>query len=183
VRGVVLYVILCFTVCDVCCVGCGSLLSGFLRRLFLQVLLEDERVLVCVTAKQPMYKVQGGAGVAGRLQHPQLGIGHGHRCLSMSVHSTCGDVLAKVSGELFVYSLVYFSRMLSLYCLLAVISVWELVDHSAFWLFICTLKIFLLANSCWVAVVCWRLVGLRAWWHSLFLVFHARLLTHLSADI
>jgi len=80
-------------------VGCGSLLSGFLRRLFLQVLLEDERVLVCVTAKQPMYKVQGGAGVAGRLQHPKLGIGHGRRCLSMSVHSTCGDVLAKVSGE------------------------------------------------------------------------------------
>lgn len=91
-----------------CCVGCGSLLSGFLRRLFLQVLLEDERVLVCVTAKQPMYKVTGGAGVAGggRLQHPKLGIGHGHRCMSMSVHSTCGDVLAKVSGELFVYSCI-----------------------------------------------------------------------------
>jgi len=72
------------------------------------VLLEDERVLVCVTAKQPMYKVTGGAGVAGggRLQHPKLGIGHGHRCMSMSVHSTCGDVLAKVSGELFVYSCI-----------------------------------------------------------------------------
>jgi len=82
----------------VCCVGCGSLLSGFLRRLFLQVLLEDERVLVCVTAKQPMYKVPGGTGLSGRLQHPKLGIGHGHRCLSMSVHSTCADVLAKVSG-------------------------------------------------------------------------------------
>jgi len=83
----------------VLCVGCGSLLSGFLRRLFLQVLLEDERVLVCVTAKQPMYKGHGGAGVAGRLQHPKLGVGHAHRCLSISVHSTCGDVLAKVSGE------------------------------------------------------------------------------------
>ena len=80
-------------------VGCGSLLSGFLRRLFLQVLLEDERVLVCVTAKEPMYKGQDGAGMAGRLQHPKLGVGHGHRCLSISVHSTCGDVLAKVSGE------------------------------------------------------------------------------------
>ena len=84
--------------CFVLYVGCGSLLSGFLRRLFLQVLLEDERVLICVTAKQPMYKVQGGAGAAGRLQHPKLGVGHGHRCLSMSVHSACGDVLAKVSG-------------------------------------------------------------------------------------
>jgi len=47
-----------------------------------------------------MYKVQGGVGVAGRLQHPKLGVGHGHCCLSMSVHSTCGDVLAKVSGQL-----------------------------------------------------------------------------------
>jgi len=82
-------------------VGCGSVLSGFLRRLFLQVLLEDERVLVCVSCNSPMYKgIQGGAGVAGRLQHPKLGVGHAHRCLSVSVHSTCGDVLAKVSGEL-----------------------------------------------------------------------------------
>ena len=80
--------------------GCGSLLSGFLRRLFLQVLLEDERVLVCVTSKTPMYKAQGGAGMAGRLQHPKLGVGHGHCCLSVSVHSACADVLAKVSGEL-----------------------------------------------------------------------------------
>jgi len=79
--------------------GCGSLLSGFLRRLFLQVLLEDERVLVCVSSKHPMYKGPSGVGVAGRLQHPQLGVGHSHRCLSLSVHSTCGDVLAKVSGE------------------------------------------------------------------------------------
>jgi len=84
------------------CVGCGSLLSGFLRRLFLQVLLEDERVLVCVTAKQPMYKGQqcGGASATSRLQHPKLGVGHGHCCLSLSVHSTCGDLLTKVSGEL-----------------------------------------------------------------------------------
>lgn len=84
----------------VCVEGCGSVLSGFLRRLFLQVLLEDERVLVCVTSSSPMYKgIPGGAGVASRLQHPKLGVGHAHRCLSVSVHSTCGDVLAKVSGE------------------------------------------------------------------------------------
>jgi len=86
--------------CHIACIlGCGSLLSGFLRRLFLQVLLEDERVLVCVTSRTPMYKAQGGVGMAGRLQHPKLGVGHGHRCLSVSVHSTCADVLAKVSGK------------------------------------------------------------------------------------
>jgi len=92
-------------ICTVPCIhwsmlhaGCGSLMSGFLRRLFLQVLLEDERVLVCVTAKQSMYKGQSGSTVAGRLQHPKLGVGHSHRCLSMSVHSLCADVLAKVSG-------------------------------------------------------------------------------------
>ena len=103
-------------------VGCGSLLSGFLRRLFLQVLLEDERVLVCVTSKQPMYKGQGGAGVVGRLQHPKLGVGHGHRCLSMSIHSTCGDVLAKVSGGLMFTLIVCSTDWLSLFqCTLLVI--------------------------------------------------------------
>lgn len=74
------------------------------------MLLEDERVLVCVASKQPMYKGQGGASVAGRLQHPKLGVGHGHRCLSMSIHSTCADVLAKVSGEL-MFTVVGFSLM------------------------------------------------------------------------
>ena len=97
-----------------CVAGCGSLLSGFLRRLFLQVLLEDERVLVCVTSKTPMYKGHSGAGVAGRLQHPKLGVGHAHRCLSVSVHSTCGDVLAKVSGEL-IFTVVNFVCMLCMF--------------------------------------------------------------------
>lgn len=111
------------------CVGCGSLLSGFLRRLFLQVLLEDERVLVCVTAKQPMYKGQAGAGVAGRLQHPKLGVGHGHRCLSVSVHSMCGDVLAKVSGEL-VLSLCRVFVMVTCHCFKVIQQFFELMEWS-----------------------------------------------------
>ena len=125
----VIYVILCRVVCMM--TGCGSLLSGFLRRLFLQVLLEDERVLVCVTSKTPMYKGQSGAGVAGRLQHPKLGVGHGHRCLSVSVHSTCGDVLAKVSGELMFTVINFF--MCGVYCVMiacyhyVLITVLELV--------------------------------------------------------
>ena len=114
------------------CVGCGSLLSGFLRRLFLQVLLEDERVLVCVTAKQPMYKGHGGAGVAGRLQHPKLGVGHAHRCLSISVHLTCGDVLAKVSGELLLTLLcVCNGDQLSLFEMIQ--QLFELMEWSETW--------------------------------------------------
>jgi baculoviral IAP repeat-containing protein 6 len=81
--------------------GCSSLLSGFLRRLFLQVLLEDERVLVSMKSSQPMYKgqQQSMTGLMGRLQHPKFGVGHCCRCMTMSVHSTFADVLAKVSVE------------------------------------------------------------------------------------
>jgi len=73
-------------------------LSGFLRRLFLQVLLEDERALVCVSSQQPIYKGQCATNAAGRLQHPRYGAGHCFRCLPVSVNSTFKEILSRVSG-------------------------------------------------------------------------------------
>lgn len=79
--------------------GCSSVLSGFLRRLFLQVLLEDEHLLVCVNSQQPMYKVPTTIGTAGQLHHPRFGVGHCIQCLHVSINSTVGELLGKVSGK------------------------------------------------------------------------------------
>ena len=79
--------------------GCSSVLSGFLRRLFLQVLLEDERALVCISSQQPIYKGPSAVNAAGRLQHPRFGAGHCFRCLPVSVNSTFKEILNRVSGK------------------------------------------------------------------------------------
>lgn len=79
--------------------GCSSAISGFLRRLFLPVLLEDERVMVCITSTQPMYKNQSAVGMANRLQHVHHGVGHCYRCLQFSINATFGDILSKITGQ------------------------------------------------------------------------------------
>ncbi len=75
----------------------GLPLCGFMRRLFLQVLLEDEKVLICFRSASQIYKGQSNA-LSGVVQHPRCGAGHKYRVMYVSLQSTCGDALKKVSG-------------------------------------------------------------------------------------
>lgn len=84
--------------CYVCVSGIPSgTMSGFMRRIFLQVLLEDEKVIVCVEADSHTYKCQHKK--CG-LQHPRFGTGHRHRTVQTSIHATCSTFIAgAASGE------------------------------------------------------------------------------------
>ncbi|XP_013417535.1 baculoviral IAP repeat-containing protein 6 [Lingula anatina] len=71
-------------------------LSGFTRRLFLQVLLEDEKILVAFKSSSSLYKGTSNASTSV-LQHPKFGAGHKFRTMELSLQMTCGEVLSKVS--------------------------------------------------------------------------------------
>ncbi|KAG7200149.1 hypothetical protein KM043_000587 [Ampulex compressa] len=75
-------------------------ISGFTRRLILQLLLEGEKILVSVTSETPM-KVSGTAanhGMPSMPPHPAHPLGHYHQLLYMSTQSTVADILQQVSG-------------------------------------------------------------------------------------
>ncbi|XP_017883088.1 baculoviral IAP repeat-containing protein 6 isoform X2 [Ceratina calcarata] len=75
-------------------------ISGFTRRLILQLLLEGEKVLVSVTSDAPM-KVSNTAANYSMLSmppHPAHPLGHYHQLLYMSTQSTVADILQQVSG-------------------------------------------------------------------------------------
>ncbi|XP_054010480.1 baculoviral IAP repeat-containing protein 6 isoform X1 [Hylaeus anthracinus] len=75
-------------------------ISGFTRRLILQLLLEGEKVLVSVTSEAPM-KVSNTAAnysMPSMPPHPAHPLGHYHQLLYMSTQSTVADILQQVSG-------------------------------------------------------------------------------------
>ncbi|XP_076164518.1 BIR repeat containing ubiquitin-conjugating enzyme isoform X2 [Ptiloglossa arizonensis] len=75
-------------------------ISGFTRRLILQLLLEGEKVLVSVTSEAPM-KVSNTAtnySMPSMPPHPAHPLGHYHQLLYMSTQSTVADILQQVSG-------------------------------------------------------------------------------------
>ncbi|CAK9813280.1 Baculoviral IAP repeat-containing protein 6 [Anthophora quadrimaculata] len=75
-------------------------ISGFTRRLILQLLLEGEKVLVSVTSDAPM-KVSNTVTNYSMLSmppHPAHPLGHYHQLLYMSTQSTVADILQQVSG-------------------------------------------------------------------------------------
>ena len=87
--------------CLLCVPGAGystSPLSGFMRRLFLRVLLQDEKVLISVSSSSQLYKGPSNA-MSAVIPHPRYGAGHKHRAVLVSLQSTCAEILAKVSGE------------------------------------------------------------------------------------
>ena len=87
-------------------------LSGFMRRLLLQVLLEDEKITVTVrntSSKIPSddepISPEGAesfplAGCSGQIFHPRYGSGRGCQCVTMNLNAKCSDVIAKVAGQL-----------------------------------------------------------------------------------
>ncbi|KMQ86964.1 baculoviral iap repeat-containing protein 6-like protein, partial [Lasius niger] len=75
-------------------------ISGFTRRLILQLLLEGEKVLVSVTSEAPM-KVSTTAAnnsMPSMPPHPAHPLGHYHQLLYMSTQATVADILQQVSG-------------------------------------------------------------------------------------
>ncbi|KAI8505639.1 Baculoviral IAP repeat-containing protein 6 [Branchiostoma belcheri] len=71
-------------------------ISGFTRRLFLQLMLEDEKITVFIHSPCQLYKGKSNA-TAGIIQHPMYGAGHKFRTISAKLSSTCSEVLSLVS--------------------------------------------------------------------------------------
>lgn len=100
-------------------------ISGFIRRLFLQLMLEDEKVSVFLQSPCPVGWVSVGAEGLGcpcpcpyvtlscplqlykgrinatchLIQHPMYGAGHKYRTLHLPISTTLAEVLDRVSGE------------------------------------------------------------------------------------
>ena len=81
-------------------------LSGFMRRLLLQVLLEDEKLLIGVHSHRKMTSKADAHAAITTSRHPRCGAGHKYRAVLVSLNSTCADVIRKVSGT---YSCSYVS--------------------------------------------------------------------------
>ncbi|XP_052766452.1 baculoviral IAP repeat-containing protein 6-like isoform X2 [Mya arenaria] len=71
-------------------------LSGYTRRLFLQVLLEDEMILVALRSGPSNYLIHAPPSPA-ILQHPQFGAGRRFRTLRANINITIGELLSKIS--------------------------------------------------------------------------------------
>ncbi|NXL92489.1 BIRC6 protein, partial [Alectura lathami] len=73
-------------------------ISGFIRRLFLQLMLEDEKVTLFLQSPCPLYKGRINA-TSHVIQHPMYGAGHKFRTLHLPVSTTLAEVLDRVSGK------------------------------------------------------------------------------------
>lgn len=71
-------------------------ISGFIRRLFLQLMLEDEKVTVFLQSPCPLYKGRINA-TSHMIQHPMYGAGHKYRTLQLPISTTLAEVLDRVS--------------------------------------------------------------------------------------
>ncbi|XP_044597131.1 baculoviral IAP repeat-containing protein 6 isoform X2 [Cotesia glomerata] len=74
-------------------------ISGFTRRLILQLLLEEEKVLVSVVSDVPMSNNASNQAIRSMFPHPAHPLGHYHQLLYISTQSTMADILQQVSGS------------------------------------------------------------------------------------
>ncbi|NWH73789.1 BIRC6 protein, partial [Piaya cayana] len=77
-------------------------ISGFIRRLFLQLMLEDEKVTLFLQSPCPLYKGRINA-TSHVIQHPMYGAGHKFRTLHLPVSTTLAEVLDRVSGKFAIF--------------------------------------------------------------------------------
>ncbi|XP_069689782.1 baculoviral IAP repeat-containing protein 6 isoform X2 [Periplaneta americana] len=73
-------------------------ISGFTRRLVLQLLLENEKLFVFVKANFPLQRSSLAITSYAPYQ-PRYGVGHQHQLLYLSTQTTCADVLKYVSAS------------------------------------------------------------------------------------
>ncbi|KAG8444150.1 hypothetical protein GDO86_009363 [Hymenochirus boettgeri] len=71
-------------------------ISGFIRRLFLQLMLEDEKVTMFLQSPCPLYKGRINA-TSHIIQHPMYGAGHKFRTLHLPISTTLAELLDRVS--------------------------------------------------------------------------------------
>ncbi|XP_018118497.1 baculoviral IAP repeat-containing protein 6 isoform X2 [Xenopus laevis] len=71
-------------------------ISGFIRRLFLQLMLEDEKVTMFLQSPCPLYKGRINA-TSHIIQHPMYGAGHKFRTLNLPISTTLAELLDRVS--------------------------------------------------------------------------------------
>lgn len=72
-------------------------ISGFTRRLVLQLLLENEKHFVFIKGNVPLQKSSLAAPTSAH--HPKYGVGHHHQLLYVSTQMTCGDIIKHISGK------------------------------------------------------------------------------------
>ena len=77
-------------------------ISGVTRRLILQLLLESEKLVVCVRGSGPLNNQRTPTIGTKNPAHPSYGVGHATQLLYVSVHSTLGEIL-KLIGSKFIY--------------------------------------------------------------------------------
>lgn len=75
-------------------------LSGFTRCLFLQALLEDEKVLVVLKSSQQNGKVMMQTKVNNGVFHPRYTGGRDTQVMLVSLHTTITEITSKVTGRL-----------------------------------------------------------------------------------
>lgn len=73
-------------------------LSGFTRRLVLQLLLETERVVVHINSPQGGLSSPTGCSLPLLTQHPKFGAGHKTRLLNLPTTTTMSDIVKMVTG-------------------------------------------------------------------------------------
>ncbi|XP_012256631.2 baculoviral IAP repeat-containing protein 6 isoform X2 [Athalia rosae] len=75
-------------------------ISGFTRRLILQLLLEGEKVLIAIGSEAPMKVVTTEAkhNMPSMPPHPAHPLGHYHQLLYLPTQATVADILQQVSG-------------------------------------------------------------------------------------
>ncbi|XP_022103700.1 LOW QUALITY PROTEIN: baculoviral IAP repeat-containing protein 6-like [Acanthaster planci] len=91
-------------VCEVACsrnsqAGVRLAISGFTRRLILQLMLEDERILVYIQGTCRLYKGRSKAADGGA-SHPQFGVGHKFRVMEPKMTATVGTLVTDVCDAL-----------------------------------------------------------------------------------
>ena len=76
-------------------------IGSFLRRFILEVLLEEEKVQLCIFTPHSKLSSVPNNSFSAVLPHPQFGTGHRRRILSVNTTSTCADITNKLTGTLY----------------------------------------------------------------------------------
>lgn len=79
-------------------ISSGPLLSGFTRRLFLQVLLEEPKILVSFKSSPHNSRLQV-QGCFSQLQHPCFGAGRHFHTVTVGLQTTCEELINKISDH------------------------------------------------------------------------------------
>lgn len=82
-------------------------LSGFTRCLFLQALLEDEKIVVVLKNSQQNGKFISPSKMNNAVYHPRYTGGRDTQVMLVSLHTTVSEVTSKVTGRSHTCSLIY----------------------------------------------------------------------------